>query len=138
MLLLRSVAFRVDLKLNLGVVVEGTGDGVTFFVCICFEKDLVRRRLVIVVDWFVVVLVDTDSSDFDTLVRLLRLFVVRDDIDSLSILLLLRVRRRPMLCDPLVVWAVGFFVAFDFCFDDVVSLPVRLSMHFESSSLSTS
>ena len=96
--LLRCVAFFVDWKLNLGVDVEATGDGVTLFVCmICFENDLVRRRLV-VVNVVVFISVDTDSSDFDTLVRLLRLFVDgADGIDSLSTMLLLRVRRRPML-----------------------------------------
>jgi hypothetical protein len=47
----RFDALLVDAKKNLVLFVEGTGDGVTVFVfvCICFVKDLVSRRVAIAV-----------------------------------------------------------------------------------------
>ena len=86
----------------------------TLFVCSCifFERDLVCLRLI--------VSVDTESLDFETVACFLRFFVVKDCNDDSFSILVLRGRRRPTFCDVFVSDVVLFL--FEHRFDDA-SMP---------------
>ena len=119
----RCVAFLVDVKVNL-LVVGAVGDGVTVFAFTfkCLVKDLVRLLSAEIGSVPVV----RDSSGCGIIVRFLRLFVSREDADSLS---LQRLRVRMELCGTLVLEAE--FFAFESFFEDA-SMASRPPLLFAS------